>query len=285
MTLLQLRDPAMGRAWRRETSMHVNEFGARRTFLTLLLPAVFCTFEAVSTAGMQSQALRISVDDPRPMASAIEILEKRHGWVITYEDPPYVDPNEMSDVTQAVRKDYDSQKPRVLVPRGGPFSVDYTIQSGALAPQEAGVLERVVQAHNSTGNPGVFRLLRTGSVFHVVPSMSRNLQGSIQQHNPVLDTIVSAPAGTRTAYEQLETILAQVSKSARVSLKAGTTPLNWLANTRVEGSVTNESARAALVRLLSSSSTKFSWQLFYGPMTNDYVLNIHVVRGSTEQSK
>ena len=31
--------------------------------------------------------VKLSVEDPRPVAQAIEILKEKYGWVITYEDP------------------------------------------------------------------------------------------------------------------------------------------------------------------------------------------------------
>jgi hypothetical protein len=34
--------------------------------------------------------VKLSVEDPRPVAKAIEMLVGKYGWVITYEDPLYV---------------------------------------------------------------------------------------------------------------------------------------------------------------------------------------------------
>src|SRR5262245_60382762 len=62
---------------------------------------------------------QISVNDQRPVALAAETLEKKYGWIITYEDPPYNE-SELVDVTDKVRRDLDKfkpgQAPRVFIP-------------------------------------------------------------------------------------------------------------------------------------------------------------------------
>src|SRR5256885_13941815 len=68
---------------------------------------------------------KLSVDDARPLAEAIVLLESKFGGVITYEDPAYVYSGDISDVTESVRRDLDKfepgKAPRVLVPKGGKF--------------------------------------------------------------------------------------------------------------------------------------------------------------------
>ena len=63
---------------------------------------------------------QLSVNDPRPVALAAETLEKKYGWIVTYEDPPYAYDGDLVDVTEKVRKDLDKFKPgeapRVFIP-------------------------------------------------------------------------------------------------------------------------------------------------------------------------
>jgi hypothetical protein len=47
----------------------------------------------------------LTVQDPRPVAKAIQELDKRYGRQITYEDPPYSRYSDMPDVTLQYRKD------------------------------------------------------------------------------------------------------------------------------------------------------------------------------------
>jgi hypothetical protein len=41
----------------------------------------------------------ITVQGASPVAKAAEELEKRHGWQITYEDPPYIHNSDITDLT------------------------------------------------------------------------------------------------------------------------------------------------------------------------------------------
>ena len=68
-----------------------------------------------------AQTSEITVSDGRQLASAIRELERRHGWIITYEDPPYEFPPEVVDVTKSVQKVVVPSRAPTLVPRGGTF--------------------------------------------------------------------------------------------------------------------------------------------------------------------
>src|SRR5438128_1413597 len=57
------------------------------------------------------EKVKISVEDPRPLATAITMLEARFRWIITYEDPRYTNLGDISDVTERVRRDLDKYKP------------------------------------------------------------------------------------------------------------------------------------------------------------------------------
>src|SRR5262245_24782124 len=48
------------------------------------------SFAARRQDSQELNALKISVEDPRPVSKAIETLEDKYGWIITYEDPRYV---------------------------------------------------------------------------------------------------------------------------------------------------------------------------------------------------
>src|SRR5437879_2804770 len=90
----------------------------KRTFIARLwwpaLAVVSCGVIAGASTDGQLQAaqvpITITVNDPRPLAAAITELELRHGWVITYEDPPYEYAADVRDVTGVVRKDSDLSK-------------------------------------------------------------------------------------------------------------------------------------------------------------------------------
>jgi hypothetical protein len=67
-------------------------FHARQALLTMGLMVIFFGNASASTN-------TITVQDPRPVAKAIEELENRYGWQITCDDPPYNHYSDITDVT------------------------------------------------------------------------------------------------------------------------------------------------------------------------------------------
>lgn len=248
--------------------------GCAAHLLSALAVSAAATTEPTADSETE-QVVRISVSSGRPLAEAIRTLEKRYGWVITYEDPPYVHSSEIADVTREVRRD-SRKEPRMLVPRGRGFDFTYR-QSQSGHPEAAAILEELLGQYHLSGNPALFRLLGAQPVFHVVPTMARNVHGVLETHHPVLDTSISVAADHRTALELLQAILAEVSRSTGIRVYAGTVPTNLLAGTPATQSITSQRARDALRRTLDATGQTLSWQLFYGPATQDYALNVHAV--------
>jgi hypothetical protein len=231
-----------------------------------VLTSSFIALGLVMTAAQQAeQRLTISVHDPRPLAEAVRTLEKRHGWIITYEDPPYVHPDDIADVTATVRKDYTPDKPKVLVPRGGTFEFGYTIPAGASEPDPAVVLEALVEEYNAQSASGRFRLARTRDVFHVIPSAFRAASGNLEPVSSLLDRKISLPARERTMYEFVSALVRAVAEPAGSKLLLGMFPMNFFLQRRVQDGAQDESARTVLVRALGSTGRKVSWTLYCGP--------------------
>ena len=243
-----------------------------------LRPRLMAVSEPQSLVQHSNQA-SVNVNDPRPLAAAIQVLENRYGWVITYEDPPYVHPSEISDVTLAVRKDYAPTKPKVLIPLGGSFDFSYPVPSTAGDPDEAGVLATMLDAYRGSGHPGVFGLESSGSVVHIVPLMSRNSQDTLEKRTSLLDTRIDLPARERTAFEMIDGVLTAVTAARGVKVGIGTVPMNALLLTHVQGAVKGETARAALLRTLETTKLKLSWRLLCDPgPAAACAFNVHAVK-------
>jgi hypothetical protein len=96
-------------------------------FLFFCLPAAAQTSEGTMPAAMAS----INVNEHRPVAGALQILAKRHGFAITYEDP--VD-SHVSDLATLPRVSPRDVGLPVIVPTGGAFDFHYAVENGK--PQE-----------------------------------------------------------------------------------------------------------------------------------------------------
>jgi hypothetical protein len=263
----------------RVTHMFVVCFG-----LAGLLILVIFAARARGSQGMSQ--IKLSVDDPRPVAKAIEMLEEKYGWVITYEDPRYVHESEIADVALKVRRDLDKYKPGevppVLVPKGGALEFTSDVVPGTNLPAyPARVVQQLLDAQAARDNGGRFRLETSGQIMHVIPTMIKNSEGSLVPQESVLDAIIFLPAEERTGEEKLESVCAAIGRATNIPVVIGTIPTNWFFRHIDQQGAVREKARDVLVNMFETmtrdSETKLSWRLFYGPGTKRYALNIHMV--------
>jgi hypothetical protein len=245
------------------------------------LAVVSCCIAAEASVEVQRQGAQepgtIEVNDPRPLAAAIAELERRHGWVITYEDPPYEYATEVRDVTGAVRKDSDRSK-TVLIPNGGPFAFTYPAGMTQARAEPVAVLAALLEAYHSSGNPGTFRVVRD-DVFHVLPASSLDARGVAVRRVSPLDTRVRVRVDgeSANAFDMLRAILRATSEATGTNIIVGTVPQNLLIQTKVQQPPANTTARTALLRTFATTRRNLSWQLFCQPGTNTCALNVHIV--------
>ena len=257
--------------------------------LVVVCVALFGLLILISSVvrGRGSQGMKevkLSVEDPRPVAKAIEILEAKYGWVITYEDPRYIHDSEVTDVTLKVRKDLDKYKPgeapKVLIPKGGKleFSYDETFNTN-LPGDPRLVVQKLLDAQAARSYGGKFRLENIGKVMHVIPVAIKNSDGVVTPQGSVLDTIISLPAGERTVEQKLESICAAVSRATKIPVELGAYPTNMFHQRRDQHGAVSQRARDILVNTFESmgNGIKLSWQLFYSASLKTYLLNVHLV--------
>lgn len=248
---------------------------------TLFVPLSF----AVCGRGSQGVSeIKLSVEDQRPVAKAIEMLEAKYGWVITYEDPRYVHNSEVNDVTLKVRKDLDKFKPgeapKVLVPKGGVLEFTYEVSPGTNLPNDpAMVVLKLLDAQAARNHGGRFRLESSGKTMHVIPTAIKNSGGVLTSQESVLDTFISLSAEDRTVERKLESICAAISQATGIPVNLGAYPSNLFHQRRDQRGAANQRARDVLVNTFESlgNGSKLSWQLFYSASLKMYLLNIHLV--------
>jgi len=258
------------------------------------LPASLCLVMAglfilmsIAIRGRGSQGvsqIKLSVEDPRPVAEAILKLENKYGWVITYEDPRYVHDSEIADVTLRVSRDLDKYKPgegpKVLIPRGGILEFTYDVTPNTnLPPDPAMVVQKLLSAQAASNNAGRFRSESSGKTMHVIPTAIKNSEGALVPQESVFDTIISLPVEERTGEQKLRSICAAISRATKIGVDLGTIPTNLFDQHRNRQGATSQRARDILVNMFGTmnNGTKLSWRLLYGPGLKRYVLNVHMV--------
>ncbi len=217
-----------------------------------------------------------SLSDPRPMARAVELVQERYGWAITYEDPPYAHESEVQDVTDTVSKTGDP-KMHVLVPKGGAFSFAYSPGPDEQVVNPQQLLNQLLEAYAATTNPGSFGLVKTDGMFHVVPTAAKTADGQVIPSRSVFDAVITLPTVERSVEDTIRAITAAVSTVTGTKVVLGAGPVNMLARARLETGAAGEAARSVLVRALSATGQQLTWQLCYDPGLRLYGLTIRPV--------
>lgn len=247
--------------------------------LSIMVCAILGASSAAVTKHHFAQPETLSVIDPRPVGAAMQMLERKYGVVITYEDPPYIHETDVEDQTSPAWKQTHPNGPRALIPKSGSLKITYQMPPGPIKPDEIrSVIQKFLDAHAEKHNPGRFRVQQEGEMFHVLPIQVRESSGSLVSVNSILDTPISFPQQTRTLNETLEVITNSVSKARGIKFVIGTVPMNLLFRTSSRQGATNEKARGALISALKATNSELSWRILYGPGMKWYVLNVHWVR-------
>lgn len=228
--------------------------------------------------------VNLSVNDPRPVAKAITMLEARYGWIITYEDPRYAHADDISDVTEKVRRDLskypEGQAPRVLIPKGGDLSFDYDVLAETNLPSDPEVVVRqLLNAQAGTGNSARFRLEKSKTIIHVIPSGVKDRSGRSIPQQSLLDTMVTLSSNERTGLRTLEELTESVATTAQVRIILVNIPFELFLQHKDSQGATGQRAREFLVQLLQriSPDRPLSWQLLYDPGLKMYALNIYAL--------
>ena len=249
---------------------------SRITWLSVSILALVVSALLLLLGQEPARPQTITVDDPRPLAAAILVLEQRYGWIVTYEDPPYEFAADSRDVTEEIRRSHDSNR-RVLVPVGGPFSFSYATPETTRQPMA--ILERLLTSYHVSGHAGEFRVAKTGSVFHVLPHASRDVRGFRQIRASRLDTRITVEERKRTVMEMFYEIVRAASRPGAYTIMPGTIPTNLFIQTSITKGAKNEVARTVLIRTLAATGNPLSWRLLCDPGASaECALNVHLVQ-------
>ena len=259
----------------------------RDNYLLLLLCSITLAVLFVTIVSVTGKGLRgtnkesLSVNGNRPVALAAETLEKKYGWLITYEDPPYVHESDLLDVTEKVRRDLDKfkpgQAPRILIPKGGELAFEYSIDSKSKRPADSAVVVQQLLDAYAVANPGIFRLDRDGQRLHIVAIAAKNTEGVLVPRRSVLDVSITVPEQKRNGLQLLDAFCATVTAASGTRVLLAGAPLTLFHNSQTEAGAKDQRARDFLTRQLDqiSGGPKLSWELLYAADEKTYYLNIY----------
>lgn len=242
-----------------------------RVIVTLLLGVA-----ASTSIASQKADETLSVNDPRPLAEAVKLIEQRCGCPITYEDPVFAE-RDTIDISGQVAT--NGSRP-LLVPAGGVFTfTTQAIRGDDNSEHVSEALRRLLDTYSLTGFPGKFRVTQSHGVFHVAPEQA------------VLDTPITIRLERVSASQAIDTILAAVKKATGANIGMGGIASNLLNQQRVSLAVEDRTAAETLTTVFAQVDDRalkledrhvvvvekrLSWQLFY-QIGWGYALNLHAV--------
>ena len=205
---------------------------------------------------------------------AIEELETRYGWQITYEDPPYHSNRDMPDVTPSVQEG-SSIAPgasHVTVPRAAVLSFPLP----ATDQDELSTVNSVLKSYSESHRGFEFAVVQGAGLLHVVPRQARGLSGNLEPVKPVLDTVITIEPKKRTSEALIDEVCKKVSIATNTNVGMGTIDPNLLHRTTTSVGGSGRTARSILERWILERYSGFSWRLLYEP-DKSYDLNISLV--------
>lgn len=220
--------------------------------------------------------LHLAVSGARPLADALDALQKKYGWIVNYEDPQFVD---KSDVVESSDKRYvvSSSTGRPHTPNGTAFTVDFPSNTASGMPDAKKTLQIVIEAYNKSSNPGKFELRPSEGRYDVIGVSAHGPDGEMVPQTSPLDAKITLASATeeKPAIDTLTSICEQAGKVSRQTIALGVFPRNLLARP-INISGINLAARDLLVKALAATERKVYWRLLYDPDTHGYFLNLHI---------
>jgi hypothetical protein len=216
----------------------VNQFERRATWL-LAAPVIAAAALAQSAAPPAGAVL---VNEVMPLFRAADLLQRRYGVPISYEDPPY----EFSDEIE-----HPPYLSHGMVPRAGRLTVDLSPPLTSPEPSTvATLLQGLVEQHARNGNPGQFKVIQTAAGLAIVAAAVRDSSGALLPYRSPLDARISFPEMERSAHDAVAAFLEATADASGKKLALGEDRvLKWQ---EVRIGANNEVARDVLARMLTA---------------------------------
>lgn len=229
----------------------------------------------------------MAVNGHRPVGVLAAELQKRYGYLVTYEEAPYSG----QELTSKLRPNGS----KFLFPNSSPiiFKVAPDVPGSALQQESTAstrlrsatpdIIQPLLDQHNQSGNPQKFAAIYDGQYTHIVP-VSRNLNGRTEAFLPILSTTLTVVSDARGCNEALDDMLDQLRRIRGMNILPGVLPMNNLMSHQCTIQGGRLSARSALSQILGQLIDSrfpadlprpwYVWALYYDANVEKYFLNI-----------
>lgn len=217
----------------------------------------------------------VTARSARPLEQALDAVREEYGWVVDFEDPIYKPSELVDDTDPQWRKDHPLAK-GVTRPAGGDFtaSLEESNPNEVLSlAGEARILETLVKAYNSSGNPGHFELKDSEGRYAIVGTTA-SAPGAGDPTSSIMDMPLDIEAKERNGAEAVGDILAAVSQKAGRKAELMSLPNNAFLQAKVTIGGSGTTARAFMTQVVNAISVPVYWELTYDADVDLYLMVI-----------
>ncbi len=217
------------------------------------------------------QNVHINAAGARPLLQAVDALQQKYGWTVSYEDPQYP-PAIGGSVTPAPGPVRRHPNTSTSGPSG--FTVAFNVPADS-APDEQTVLGLLVDANNEGNDAGDFELRKEKDGGFVIVGVGvRDQNGETTSQYPMLDSLISFEAERRSASETIALICEKMSQQSKIQITPNIAKNGLPQGTTIVLGANSVSARTLLSRTLASIGGGFYWRLLYDSNEKRYQLTI-----------
>ncbi len=235
-------------------------------------------YQKEATISEDQGTVHLVANNARPLAQALDALQRKYGWGVGYEDPKYVS---KVDVTESI-DELHGPKPR-LVPTGGRFEATFPIPTGNVSAEAASAAEEktirlVVDAYNHSNNAEQFEVRKSPQGdFFVVGLAAHDSKGAPATQKAIFDTPLTVVRVKRTGTQTIQLICKRLTAITGTSMSLGVSPRVLIDHNPVTVGGTKLAARDLLLQVLSQTRSRCYWRLLFDPESKGYFLDIHGV--------
>jgi hypothetical protein len=225
---------------------------------------------AVAQSGGRAVNIKV-VNKSRPLSFAANDLAHKKGWLISYEDQPYLFEGDKEDLTTAAAGPSAKPGTKPLIgPRRG--DIDVSVSPSVEPVAAIGALIKQYRDQSKTE----FGIVQLDQRLLIIPKLARDKSGNPATVTPLLSTAISMTEMERDGDEALIEFCKALTLATGTKVLPGTSPS--FRRYRVRTSAINEPARDVLVRLLHDiGGDRVVWMLWHSPANNLYTLNLDYV--------
>jgi len=224
-----------------------------------------------------------------PVFDAVMQIQNLTTMPINYEDLQYNYAGDIQDIGALMTptQKANAPNPKVLIPKGGSFSVDIPVDpaTGKLpdALSVSSALNLVIAAAQAAGIvPGTFRVDSSQpGVFFVEPASNHDANGAMAAAQAVFDTPVTVSFQQTIAGQVLDAIFQQVTQKTGFKFTHGSGTVGFdTPMSKVSITASNEPAKYVLARLLAAAYNNgpvgVSYMALFEPQFRYFAFNVQV---------